>query len=386
MPYSHSMSLPNKHLLARAGALVALLLATTNWSTAQSRPADQDTNTTITSLESKLWKDIVRLGQTLPTTQPHEKWFELATQRREERLREIRAYLMLYPGGSHRNEAIRAELEELFELDVLRNADYDNLATRVSELLRNPPSTTAHAEAAYWNLVLQQTSSRSDRPPTTKHADGPPAALANANIRDACQDYLRRFPTTRYAPRLAQQLFTDALRRSDEALASQMVTHLGNHFPDHPTTLMVQGRWRRETTIGQPFELEFESATVGGHIDTRNYQGQVLLIVVWADFSPAAQACATAVEQFRRDHASAATVLGISLDPTPADLEQAAASLGINWPQYLDGRGWGHRFALRWGVDQIPLVFVLDRQGRLLGAASDEQWAALARVAIGPED
>ena len=110
-------------------------------------------------------------------------------------------------------------------------------------------------------------------------------------------------------------------------------------------------------------------------------KGRPVLIVVWAGFSPRARACAREVEAFRREQPGL-QVVGVNLDGSEKQMDAACRELGLTWAQFNDGLGWANRFARRWGVRKVPTVFVVDRQGRLLGWGGDEGWRELAAAAL----
>ena len=64
--------------------------------------------------------------------------------------------------------------------------------------------------------------------------------------------------------------------------------------------------------------------------------------------------------------------------------EALARELGLDWPQCNDELGWGGEFVRNWGVTHVPFVFILDRAGRLVGTATEADWAELARPALEP--
>ena len=35
------------------------------------------------------------------------------------------------------------------------------------------------------------------------------------------------------------------------------------------------------------------------------------------------------------------------------------------WRQYYQGAGWDGEFSVSWGINSIPALFVVDKQGRL---------------------
>jgi hypothetical protein len=39
------------------------------------------------------------------------------------------------------------------------------------------------------------------------------------------------------------------------------------------------------------------------------------------------------------------------------------------WPQFFDGKGWGNKLAVKYGVNSIPMTYLLDAQGKILGSS-----------------
>lgn len=341
------------------------------------RPADgaqADQRTTITRREEELWRHIQALSKPVPRSQPSAAWFTAAAQRRAALLERVQLYLLLYPGGAHRDEAIRLELATLFEAAMLRGGDLEAFRRRVARYVRDPPSEAALHEAAYWEIVCRRAAVATSRPTTV------PILSPDADLLAAWRGYVERFPRSRHMPRLATLLFEDAARRGDRAAMQATIALLARHLPDHTVTAALMAEWNRLESVGRTFWLTFRTAE-GRAIDTRTYLGQPVLIVVWAGFDEATRRCALRVEQFRASH-SDLRVVGVSLDRDPEQTAAAAGALGIGWPQFNDGLGWGNEFARTWGVRRIPRVFVIDRAGRLLGSRAGEGWEELARAAL----
>lgn len=332
----------------------------------------------ITSQEQALWQSVVTLRDSQPTTQPFDRWFEAARRQRQALLDRTRLYLTLYPGGTHRDEAIRTELTALFELATLGDGTLAALCERVAVLLRNPPSPAAEQEAAYWQIVCERAESRPTSQPGDMGED--PALLA------AYRRYVDRYPDSPYVPRLATLLFEDAARRADRPTMLAMVELLGTRFADDAGTEGVRAAWRRIEAIGHPFWLQGQTAD-GEELDSRRYLGAPVIVVVWAGYDLAACQRAVAIELFRQTRPTV-HVIGVSLDETAEAARAAARRLRLTWPQYFDGLGWGTTFVRTWGVREMPFVFVIDAEGRLVGATAGEEWrrwaAAVTQASGGP--
>jgi hypothetical protein len=37
----------------------------------------------------------------------------------------------------------------------------------------------------------------------------------------------------------------------------------------------------------------------------------------------------------------------------------------MTWPQYFDGKGWGNKYAQEFGINSIPSMWLVDKQGKL---------------------
>lgn len=133
---------------------------------------------------------------------------------------------------------------------------------------------------------------------------------------------------------------------------------------------------QRSLAIGQPvpaIELErFE----GGRLQFPDaYQGRVVLIHFWADW------CALCRDELQeseplhqRYRDQGLEVLAINLQQSRESVREYLSGLAISYPVLLDEEG---EMARRYAVSALPLVYLLDRHGRLhtrmLGGASPDQ-------------
>lgn len=157
----------------------------------------------------------------------------------------------------------------------------------------------------------------------------------------------------------------------------------------YPKDTNVEEKYLNLRSLGQPFALEFEDLLTGESIDTRDYQGNVVLIDIWAT---GCQPCIEAVpflREFRDTHKELGLELvGLACDsareedePQPnaaggdsaspmTSVEQrvrdCAVEHGIDWPILVDSE-----FQDRWGITSIPRLYVIDREGCLCWIAQD---------------
>lgn len=365
----------------RAALVVALVWGGWAWG------GDPPETVPITPHEQTLWDRVVEAQRPVPATQPFKDWFDSARQQRRLLLSRVRLYLTLYPGGVHRDEAIRWELRTLFELGTLqgtgnreqgtgapnewRGGQFDALAQRVEELRRAPPSAAALQEAAYWAIVCERTQG-GEAAAVESAATGLEPALRQAHLA-----YIRAYPRSTRVPWLAALVFDDAARGGDRPLMSELVALLTSVFPEHPVTGNVRGKWQRTQALGEPF-APLLSGLDGKPLDWSAYRGRPVMLVVWAAFDDASRRAVQRIGHFRAGHPHLA-VIGVSLDETAEATRTAARELELDWLQCNDGRGWGGEFVRQWGIDRLPLVFVIDAAGRLVTSDAGDGWEGPVR-------
>jgi hypothetical protein len=326
--------------------------------------------------DEALWEEIRGLSRP-PTSRPaFPEYLDVALRRRQAMLEKTGLYLAAYPGGRRCDDVVGLELRALFEIGTLLGGAYEELLTRVEDYLRHPPSEAALHEAAYWAIHCQ----RLERAPAGSPPPGTASIHSQNDLLGAYGDYVERCPRSRYVPRMAAALFEAAATRGDWDEAKRLMECLRQDSPQHLVTARVAAQMRLHEAERQPFGLVFEAAD-GGHVDTAEWKGQAVLIVVWAGVSEASQACAAEIEAFRRARAEC-RVVGVNLDGSRQRMDAVCQELGLAWPQFNDEMGWANRFALKWGVREVPRVFVVDWRGRLLGSSGADGWRELAETAL----
>jgi hypothetical protein len=352
------------NLPALAGWSCALLLALSQPAPALGAlPAQQPP-----APDEDLWREIVQV-QT-PASRPTTQDAAALARQRQSLLARAQTYLAAYPGGAHRDEAIRLELRTLFELGTLGGGDLAPLAARVAAYLNNPPSPAATCEAAYWKIIC----ARAGRASATTQPSSGPFQPVDAPLLAAYRAYVEQYPASPHTPRLSEQLFDVALTRSDRPAMQHLAALLAREFPQDAITARVRAQLDREEAVGKPFWLTFPTGDT--LVDTREWTGHPVIIMVWAGFDEPSCQRAGAVETLRQARPEL-RVVGVNLDSDEAAMRLASQRLGLPWPQFNDGLGWANDFARKWGVRQIPRVFVIDKAGRLAGSTTGDDWRKL---------
>lgn len=144
---------------------------------------------------------------------------------------------------------------------------------------------------------------------------------------------------------------------------------------DYPESSSVAGSakgvLRKKEGVGKPFDLEFTDAIKGTSIAMKELRGKVVVIDFWATWcGPCVAEMPRMKELYAKYRGQGVEFIGVSLDESKEEggldqLKEFVARNEIKWPQYYQGKGWKSDFSSSWGIESIPAVFVVARDGTL---------------------
>jgi thiol-disulfide isomerase/thioredoxin len=159
-------------------------------------------------------------------------------------------------------------------------------------------------------------------------------------------------------------LFNVANYFADERARPILVEIIGSKVPEELKS-RARATLRRLDAVGHPLELRF-TAIDGREVDLQAMKGKVVMVEFWSTHCGPCVAEIPAVKAaYDKLHNKGFEIIGISFDSDKGELEQFIKDKALRWPQYFDGEWLENKFGVRWAVEGIPQMWLVDREGVL---------------------
>ena len=261
-------------------------------------------------------------------------------------------------------EAVRIKLDGFAMLDEMGDKEAIDAMTAFCRTLVDHPNPAIARRARRMTLAgdvdaLYAARSAAGAEPLIDRA----AALldagddpATARIAAQLAEDLARLPAAEAVAKRAHEAFVPRLAKSGDPQVQKLGERLAVGL-------------RRLGLLGQPLRLEGR-LTDGAAFDPTTVAGKVVLVDFWATWC---KPCVAEMPHIRalyekyRDRGL--EVVGISLDDDPEAVVAFVADNGVAWPVICGvgaDAGWDHPLAVRYGIQAIPAMFLVGRDGNVI--------------------
>jgi thiol-disulfide isomerase/thioredoxin len=120
--------------------------------------------------------------------------------------------------------------------------------------------------------------------------------------------------------------------------------------------------------VGQKFPGFNETDIAGRPLSVAAHKGKVTMIDFWATWcAPCRAEMPNVIATYGKYHTQGFDIIGVSLDDDQNAVVKFTQAQGMAWPQYFDGKGWDNKLATKYGIHSIPMDYLLDRHGIIIG-------------------
>ncbi len=132
----------------------------------------------------------------------------------------------------------------------------------------------------------------------------------------------------------------------------------------------------------KPLDLKY-TAVDGTAVDISKLRGKVVLVDFWATWCPPCRGeVPNVVAAYQKYHDQGFEILGISLDQDKQALISFTKDHGMVWPQYFDGSGFDNKIASNFGIDAIPAMWLVGKDGKIITTNAREDLAGQVAAAL----
>jgi thiol-disulfide isomerase/thioredoxin len=188
-------------------------------------------------------------------------------------------------------------------------------------------------------------------------------------IHAATNTFIKKFPKDDRGPRLLMSVAGRYTSDTEDRVT--LYRRIIDSYPDYRGVKYVPGKIRQSEGMGKPFQLEFNDAIGGQRVSVRRLKDKVVVVDFWATWcGPCVAEMPHMKELYAKYRDKGVEFVGVSLDD-PEDkgglekLKNYCKENEITWPQYYQGNRWKSEFSTSWGINSIPTMFVIDKDGKL---------------------
>ncbi len=234
----------------------------------------------------------------------------------------------------------------------MKNEDCDKIIADISEARKNSTNADLRQHAAFWSTFYSCYRDREKIDKVLEFAE----AFSNEYPNDPRGATMFSFASMSGKATLAQ------MQASFKALVSK--------YPNTEDGGFARAMLPLLDNVGKTFDFDFKDAVTGKRFRDENYRGKILVVDWWATWCvPCIQSLPKMKELSAKYKSKGVEFIGVSLDRPEAEgglksLLEFVKKNEMPWPQYyLNGDA---TFQTLYKVAQIPTVFVVDKDGKIV--------------------
>ena len=158
------------------------------------------------------------------------------------------------------------------------------------------------------------------------------------------------------------------MRMADSVEPGKAKDFLRRVMENGPTQMAsaAAGKLKKMDALGKPVKMAFK-AVDGRQVDLGKLKGKVVLIDFWATWcGPCIAELPNVKKTYAKYHEKGFEIIGVSLDQSKDKLTDFVKENDMPWPQHFDGLGWKNEFAVMYGIQGIPAMWLVDKDGKLV--------------------
>jgi hypothetical protein len=194
------------------------------------------------------------------------------------------------------------------------------------------------------------------------------------DILTAVKGFTDAYPSDMRGPRLLVEVAT--ICDDDPALKRQLLNQAASATHEDALKQHISDDLSRLDMLGKPLPLKFKTLD-GSDFDIASEKGNVVVILFWSSQSIP---CLLWISKFQAALPTYGKVppyvVTVSLNLHRDELVKRMHQMHITWPTYFDGGGWNNAVARPFGINALPTVWIVDKQGVLRALDGKDDYAS----------